>query len=1197
MKSIVLTFFFAVLWIAGWGQTLSPLSLEQLVNTDIPPAQFSPKVAAAPDGSYVVIWIDGQTYGTLKARRYDSSHNPVTGEITITSSASKFLNIEHWKNGKYVISYIDGAVLKFHVLDELNVVAPAITVSTTVPFNKQDFAIKGDSLAFLYGRDANKQLYLRGYNLSTNAWINAEVRVTEVSGYSYVEAPNIIYHNDGRLTAIYHLQITTGCCVVERKIMRKTFNSSFVAEIPEQIIWAPGVDNYVGADMDASGNSNGEVVIATTHGEYPGTNKLRLWILSSTGTFIVNNSAILTGNSYTWHEGTVAQLYDNGDYVVGKSLWVNLPNGNAPTPNYEEVYVIYGKNYNQSRTGILQVNSTSADEQEQPCLAKLPNGGFVAAWSGNGFQGDTRGIYTRAYNAVSFPGVAFSTNGTYSVSEAGTTATIGIVLGTQPTGNVTVDLSSSDLTEGTVSPTQLTFTPTNWNQVQNVVVTGVDDTDDDGDITFNLVASTTGSADATYAALPNKTQAIVNRDNDATITMPSAQTICKSTGMSNVNALISNVGAAITSVTAVSNNQSVIDNSDITITNAGGGTYGITINNLSNNSLGTAQVTLTANDGQFNYTGSFNVTTTGVAIVTSASSHSICQGQTVTLSATGGQNISWNNGVVNNVPFTPLATATYTVTADNGSGCTGTATETITVNSAPAAPTVNASGSLSLCGSGSVTLTSSQTTGNTWSTGETTQSITVSNAGTYSVTYSTGGTCSATSAPVVVTVNSAPATPVITPNGSTTFCAGGSVTLTSSQATGNTWSTGETTQSIVVSNAGNYTVSVSNGTCSAASAPAVITVNSNPAVPTITPNGATTFCAGGSVILTSSSATGNSWSTGVTSQTINVTATNTYLLTYTDGNGCTSQAASILVTAQALPNVSAGPDQTVCKGTTITLLGSGATSYSWTGGITNGTPFPVNNQATFEVTGTGSNGCTNTDQVTVFVNNLPTVSAGQNRIVCNGASVTLNGSGAVTYNWDNGVTNGVSFVPTLGTTTYTVTGTDANGCEAEDEMTLTVNPLPGVTLSAIPAFCISNGSAVLNQGLPAGGTYSGNGISGTVFNPSTAGVGIHPVTYTYTDQNNCQNTASSTITVDQCLGINELTANQLVVYPNPTVGFTTIEFPGSFSYSVSDAQGRTILDGIAADGTKLDLSAFSGGVYQLIIQAENTFHTVRIVKN
>ncbi len=1270
MKSTLLTFFFAVFWIAGWGQSLSPASIEHLVNTDIPPNQFQPRVASAPDGSYVVIWIDGDPYGVLKARRYNSSHVPVTGELTIVASASKHLNIEHWKNGKYVISYVDGPELKFHVLDELNVVTPAITVSTTVSFFKQDFAIKGDSLAFLYSRSSDKQLMLRGYNLSTNAWINAETRITENSSInsSYVESPNIVYHNDGRLTAIYYQILGPACCETNRRIMRKTFNSSFVAEIPESAMWDPGVDNYIGPTLDASGNNNGEILVTTTHSAFPSTRIMRMWVLSSTGTFIVNNSVLLSGNQYTLKQGVEGRLYDNGDYVISVAFWINLPNGTAPSPNYEEVYVIYGKNYDQSRTAPLQVNTSSPGQQNLPCLAKLPNGGFVVGWCGPGFQGDAQGINLRAYNAVTFPGVVFSNSGAYTVSEAGTTATIGIALGTQPTGNVTVNLSSSDLTEGTVSPAQLTFTPANWNQVQNVTVTGVDDTDDDGDITFNLIASTTGSADANYAALPNKTQAIVNLDNDATITMPSAQTICKATGMSNVNALISNVGGAITSVTAASNNQSVIDNSDITITNSGGGTYGITINNLSNNSLGTAQVTLTATDGQFNYTGSFNVTTTGVTIVTSATSNSICQGGTVTLSATGGQNISWNNGVVNNVAFTPSATATYTVTADNGAGCTGTATETITVNAAPVVPTVTANGPVSMCGSGSVTLISSAASGNTWSTGETTQSITVSSTGNYIVSVS-NGTCSATSAPVSVTVNPVPATPVITPSGATTFCTGSSVTLTSSSATGNTWSTGETTQSITVSNTGNYTVAVSNGTCSTTSAPTAVTVNSIPAVPVITPNGATTFCAGGSVTLTSSaasgntwstgettpsivvsnagtytvttsngtcsttsasttvmvnnapsapiitpngvttfcegesvtltssSATGNNWSTGVTSQSINVTTTNTYLLTYTDGNGCVSPAASVLVTVKALPNVSAGADQTVCKGTTITLLGSGAASYSWTGGITNGTPFPINNQATFEVTGTGSNGCINTDQVTVFVNNLPNVSAGQNQVVCNGTAVTLNGSGAVTYNWDNGVTNGTSFVPVLGTTTYTVTGIDANGCEAEDDLTVTVNALPNVSLSAIPTFCVSHGSAVLNQGTPVGGTYSGNGINGAVFNPATAGAGVHPVTYTYTDQNNCQNTASSTITVDQCLGVDEWTANQLTVYPNPTIGLIQIEFSGAFNYFVTDGQGRMVLDGIATDITKLDLSVFSDGVYQLTIQAENTAHTVRIVKN
>ena len=84
----------------------------------------------------------------------------------------------------------------------------------------------------------------------------------------------------------------------------------------------------------------------------------------------------------------------------------------------------------------------------------------------------------------------------------------------------------------------------------------------------------------------------------------------------------------------------------------------------------------------------------------------------------------------------------------------------------------------------------------------------------------------------------------------------------------------------------------------------------------------------------------------------------------------------------------------------------------------------------------------NTDQVDVTVNPLPIVSAGVDQTVCIGASVTLSGSGATSYTWNNGITDGTAFTPALGTTTYTVTGTDGNGCVNTDQVDVTVNPLP-----------------------------------------------------------------------------------------------------------------------------------------------------------
>src|SRR4029077_16444685 len=115
--------------------------------------------------------------------------------------------------------------------------------------------------------------------------------------------------------------------------------------------------------------------------------------------------------------------------------------------------------------------------------------------------------------------------------------------------------------------------------------------------------------------------------------------------------------------------------------------------------------------------------------------------------------------------------------------------------------------------------------------------------------------------------------PTITPGGPTTFCAGGSVTLTASAAASYAWSNGATTQSIAVSASGSYSVTATNSNgCSAASAPAAVTVNANPPTPTLSVNGPTTFCAGGSVMLTAPSGYTYSWSNGATTQGISVSS-------------------------------------------------------------------------------------------------------------------------------------------------------------------------------------------------------------------------------------------------------------------------------------------------------------------------------------
>jgi gliding motility-associated-like protein len=163
-------------------------------------------------------------------------------------------------------------------------------------------------------------------------------------------------------------------------------------------------------------------------------------------------------------------------------------------------------------------------------------------------------------------------------------------------------------------------------------------------------------------------------------------------------------------------------------------------------------------------------------------------------------------------------------------------------------------------------------------------------------------------------------------------------------------------------------------------------------------------------------------------------------------NGCeTPDNTVISLVDPNAPFVDAGPDIIVCDGEEVTLIADNPDGaiITWDNGVTDGNPFtqPVGT-VTYTVTADLDN-CISTDQMTVTVNPLPNVSAGNNVIVCEGESVILTGSGAQSYTWDNGVVNGQSFTPTE-TTTYTVTGTSADGCENTDQVIVEVDILPEV---------------------------------------------------------------------------------------------------------------------------------------------------------
>lgn len=278
---------------------------------------------------------------------------------------------------------------------------------------------------------------------------------------------------------------------------------------------------------------------------------------------------------------------------------------------------------------------------------------------------------------------------------------------------------------------------------------------------------------------------------------------------------------------------------------------------------------------------------------------SICNGSSTTLSASGGTSYSWSpaaglsSTVIANPVASPSATTTYTVTAFSG-GCSSTDTVQVTVNPLPTV-TITANGPTTFCQGDSVILTAGSGSSYLWSDGNTNASITVLASGSYSVMVTSASGCSAASGAVNVTVHSI-GSASISAGGPLTFCQGGSVTLSASTGSSYAWSTSDTTQSIVATLPGTYSVNVAdvNG-CFASSASVTVTVNPNPATPVITAAGSTSLCLGDTVTLVSDTASSYLWSTGATSASIDVTTAGNYSVTNYNSFGCAASSPAVAV--------------------------------------------------------------------------------------------------------------------------------------------------------------------------------------------------------------------------------------------------------------------------------------------------------------
>ncbi|WP_235922083.1 T9SS type B sorting domain-containing protein [Flavobacterium phycosphaerae] len=432
----------------------------------------------------------------------------------------------------------------------------------------------------------------------------------------------------------------------------------------------------------------------------------------------------------------------------------------------------------------------------------------------------------------------------------------------------------------------------------------------------------------------------------------------------------------------------------------------------------------------------------------------------------------------------PTSTTTYTLTGNNGTGCTTSDTVTVNVN-ASVTPTFTAVGPI--CSG--ATLSALPTTSTNGITGTWAPALNNTATTTYTFTPTTGQCATTTTLTITVNPNITPTFTVVAP-----ICSGG--TLSALPTTSNNSITGTWAPALNNTATTTYTFTPTVGQC-ATTATLTITVNPN-ITPTFT--AVAPICSGGT--LSALPTTSTNGISGAWTPALSNTATTTYTFTPTVGQCATTTTLTITVNPNISPSFTAVAP--ICSGTALSALPTTSNN-----GITGTWAPALSNTATNTYTFTPTAGlCATTTSLTITVNNNPTITG--TLTFCNGSTSQLNGSGTpaavtpwVSSNTAVATISSTGLVTGISNGTSTITYTDSNGCFITATITIATNIIP--TFTAVPPIC----SGATLSPLP---TTSNNSISGT-WAPALDNTATTTYTFTPTTGQCAQNT-TLTITVN-----------------------------------------------------------------------------------
>ena len=842
--------------------------------------------------------------------------------------------------------------------------------------------------------------------------------------------------------------------------------------------------------------------------------------------------------TYLWSNGATTSSINN---VAGNYTVTVTSNSQTATASGTITQPASALNVTASATQTSCTGSTGT-------ATAVATGGTVAYnyhWSNGGTVASLTGLAANTYVVT-----VTDANGCSATANTTVTVPAGFTANVVTTNVACYGLSTGSATANTTgSAGSLTYNWSNGTTTQTVnnATAG----------TLNVTVSETNGCSATASGTISQPASALNASANATTT-----SCASNTGTATVTANGGTVGTGYTYLWSPGGG------STTTINGLGVGTYTVTVTDAHS-------CTATASAG-VNTTATFTINVTPSSVG--------CYGQSTgsaTVSVTGASGTPtylWNT-TATTVSITGLAAGNYSVIVKDGSGCSKTASTTVTQPASALSATVTTT--QSACSSNTGTATAAVTGGTSaysyvWNNASHANPASGFGVGSVTVTVTDANQCSTTASATV----SSPAPPSVSASATAVLCYGqatGSVTATVTGSSNDTyfWSNGGTSSTISNVAANTYTVTVTDGFGCSASASATVTqpVSGVTASTSTTPQSSCLTDNGTATVTASNGASPYSylWSNSGGNATINNLAAGNYSVTVTDNNHCTASATAS-VNSPAKFTISVTTTNDLCFGAstgsaTVTVNGSGNYTYLWSNSVTNATN---NNLAagTYGVTVTDGNGCSKassgiiTQPATALVANATATNSTCGTSSGTASVAVVGGTGNPSYLWSNNATT--SSIANLGVAVYSVTVTEGTCTATASAIVNNINGPTVTMLSTNPSCPLGTdgtASAVANGGTsPYTYTWSNNQTTSGI---SALGAGTYNVIVS--DHTGCQVAGSVTLTSPAAIVATPAIVNATCAGESDgTVTLTTTGGTPTYSYSWSSGGSGNSATGLAA---------------------------------